>query len=112
MTDTKFTKGPWLADTRGGCCAVYEASRADDTNGCHSDDDRNIYYSNRDAKYNGLHWEMSEEATANAHLIAAAPEMFGVIKELISELDYENNSEYEYKLVKKAKEILIKARGE
>lgn len=74
--ETKFTKGEWVADIRGGCCAVYEKAREDDTPGMHDDDDRNIYYSRSGAKYNGRHWEMSEEAKANAHLIAAAPEMY------------------------------------
>lgn len=102
---TKFTGGEWVADIRGGCCAVYEKSRENDTAGMHSDDERNIYYSSAGAKYNGKHWEMSKEDIANAHLIAAAPDMYNLLSE-ISDLD-------ECQMIKGAiYEVLEKARGE
>lgn len=82
MSEVKFTKGPWVADIRGGCCAVYEESRKDEQPGMHSDDDRNIYYSSSGANYNGHYWAMSEEAEANAHLIAAAPAMYAMLEHM------------------------------
>ena len=55
------TKGIWIADIRTGCCAVYPESRKSDTNGLSRNDDRNIFYSNKDSFFNGEYWEMSEE---------------------------------------------------
>lgn len=77
MREFKGTKGNWIADLRGGCCAVYPEDRKDDTNGCHSYDPRNIFYSGGGAKYNKEKgcWDQSEEIQANAKLIAAAPEL-------------------------------------
>lgn len=73
--ETKHTKGEWISDIRTGCCAVYPKHRENDTNGSHFDDDRNIFYTTKSAKYNGNNWEISEEQIANAKLIAAAPEL-------------------------------------
>ena len=105
MSEEKFTKWPWVADLRGGCCAVYPESNIDDTNGCHFDDERNIYYSSKGAKFNGNYWDMCEEARANAHLIAAAPELYNELKDIAENLlEHDNRVEVE--------KILAKARGE
>jgi hypothetical protein len=50
-----------VCDIRSGCVAIYKESHILDTNGCHIQDERNIAYSNKNAKYNGNHWEMDEE---------------------------------------------------
>jgi hypothetical protein len=76
----KHTPGPWVADFRGGCLAVYPKSRKGDTPGLHSEDDRNIHYSDRGASYNGERWLMSEQAKVDAVLIAAAPELLEALK--------------------------------
>ena len=121
MSEAKFTKGEWFADIRGGCCAVYEKSREEDTPDCHNDDERNIHYSNSGANYNGHHWVMSDEAIANAHLIAAAPEMYESIESDVIRLEFdlaqlgdgfanvaeEINAELNVK-----RKLLAKARGE
>ncbi|HEK0413792.1 TPA: hypothetical protein SMP28_001036 [Proteus mirabilis] len=75
----KGTPAPWVADIRSGCCAVYQKNRANDTAGCHRDDDRNIVYSSKDARYDEKlhHWVMDEETKADFTLIAAAPELLG-----------------------------------
>ena len=88
--ETKFTKGNWIADLRGGCCAVYPEKYKGETNGCHSYDKRNIFYSDKDAKYNNEkgYWDMSEEAQANAVLISAAPDL---LEALIS-IENDDNS--------------------
>ena len=78
----KATPGPWLADIRGGCLAVYQESKQDQTPGCHRDDERNIYYSNKGAFFNGLHWTMDEQARIDATLIAAAPVLVRRVIEL------------------------------
>jgi len=49
MSEFKGTKGPWISDVRGGCVAVYQDGRQEDTQGCHRDDERNIAYSNKGA---------------------------------------------------------------
>ena len=88
--ETKFTKGNWKADLRGGCCAVYPENLINETNGCHSYDKRNIFYSDKDAKYNNekCYWEMSEEAQANAVLISAAPDLL----EALMNIENDDNS--------------------
>jgi hypothetical protein len=50
-----------ICDKRCGCVAIYKLSRKDDTNGCHLEDDRNIAYSSKDAKFNESCWTMDEE---------------------------------------------------
>ena len=36
MSEVKFTKGPWVADIRGGCCAVYPIDKSGDTSATQS----------------------------------------------------------------------------
>ncbi|HGN1708140.1 TPA: hypothetical protein ACKRTE_004067 [Providencia rettgeri] len=83
----KGTPAPWVADIRTGCCAVYQKNRANDAAGCHPDDDRNIVYSSKGARYDEklCHWVMDEETQANFTLIAAAPEL---LEALIKLTDY------------------------
>ncbi|MEX6224751.1 hypothetical protein AB6F62_22360 [Providencia huaxiensis] len=80
----KGTPAPWVADIRSGCCAVYQKNRANDTAGCHRDDDRNIVYSSKDARYDEKlhHWVMDEETKADFTLIAAAPDLLEALIEL------------------------------
>ncbi|WP_285315801.1 hypothetical protein [Providencia rettgeri] len=80
----KHSPAPWVADIRSGCCAVYQKNRSNDTAGCHRDDDRNIVYSSKGARYDEklCHWVMDEETQANFTLIAAAPELLDALIEL------------------------------
>ncbi len=80
---TNFTKGEWQAD----CDVVYV------TNG----------YTIADCDFGGL--ERLQECNANAHLIAAAPDMYAMLEGLLHDgMDCE---EYD-----KIDNILKKARGE
>ena len=76
------TKGGWIADIRVGCCAVYPKDRAGDTNGCHKDDERNIYFSGKATKNEKLgSWDLDEESKANAYLISAASNLLEACEE-------------------------------
>ena len=106
MKEFKGTKGKWVHDLRSGCCAVYSELRINETNGLHSDDDRNIYYSNKGSFYNGNNWEMNLEHQANALLISKAPEMLEMLQYLNRRgglgLDIHNKIE---QLIKQATEL-------
>ncbi len=43
----------YIVDLRIGCVAVYLESREGDTNGCHSDDQRNVFYRKGEKDNNG-----------------------------------------------------------
>lgn len=108
MTKEKFTKGEWVADIRVGCCAVYaQESRDEWEQGLHNDD-RNIFYANYQNVTVKGDTKESIEATANAHLIAAAPEMYQALKD-ITKLKINDDCKINIKAIKK---LLAKARGE
>lgn len=80
MKEFKGTPGPWVADIRGGCAAIYPSCRYDDTPGCHRDDGRNIAFSSKGAKYNGMHWEIDGSVEHDFNLMAAAPELLEALQ--------------------------------
>ncbi|MTC75744.1 hypothetical protein GKR75_16015 [Providencia sp. wls1919] len=116
----KGTPAPWFADIRCGCCAVYQKNRANDTAGCHRDDDRNIVYSSKGARYDEklCHWVMDEETQANFTLIAAAPELLESLRELVSameryEIDVDERAPVKHKeMMNKANSAIAKALGQ
>jgi len=50
-----------ICDKRSGCVAIYKSSDKDETNGCHSDDKRNIAFSSKDSNYAKGFWNMCED---------------------------------------------------
>ena len=106
----KGTKGKWVHDLRSGCCAVYSELRINETNGLHSDDDRNIYYSNKGSFYNGNNWEMNLEHQANALLISKAPEMLQMLQWFVENFEgvFHEGTETDNK-VNEAKQLIKQA---
>lgn len=88
MSDFKGTAGPWIIDIRGGCVAVYQDGRQEDTQGCHRDDERNIAYSNKGAEYDEVvgFWAMDNRTIHDFNLIAAAPELLEALQLIIKDL--------------------------
>ena len=110
MRDLNITPPPWVADIRGGCLAVYPENRARDTPGVSRDHDRNVHYSGAGAEYNGMHWTMSAEARANAHLIAAAPDLYAALADMLM-IDGSSGKQITEAL-RAAQAAMAKARGE
>ena len=105
----KFTKGEWVADIRVGCCAVYVKELRDEwEQGLHNDDENIYYKSFPNVAMKPELKSQSIELVANAHLIAAAPEMYAALK-LISDLSILDADKGLSSLVD---ELLVKARGE
>lgn len=88
MDDFKGTPGPWVADIRGGCAAIYPERLASDTNGCHRGDSRNIAYSDKGAHFNGRHWEIDPAVAHDFMVMAAAPELLKVLQKTIDEIGH------------------------
>lgn len=69
------TKEPWKVDLRSGCCAIYPENKAQESNGCHSDHDRNICFSSKGSTYvddpHGSHWDMDEQVQVDFKRIVA-----------------------------------------
>lgn len=88
MNEFKGTPGPWIADIRGGCAAIYPASCIDDTPGCHNGDSRNIAYSDKGAKFNGVRWEIDASVEHDFKLMAASPELLDALQDMLSGWKY------------------------
>ena len=89
MSESKFTKGEWtVEDGRVVACGDFR-----------------IAYS-----YSGSNIPYTEPAKANAHLIAAAPEMYEAMQEFVNRVD--KGEVRSNKTYNKFKSILAKARGE
>ena len=76
MTDTKFTKGEWklIAENKNSSiCSTSSGHFHIETDDTH--------------KFISIQNEHKEESEANAHLIAAAPDMYKMIESLTKELE-------------------------
>ena len=88
MSEFKGTPGPWVADIRGGCAAIYPERLASDTNGCHRGYSRNIAYSDKGAYFNGRHWEIDPAVAHDFMVMAAAPELLKALQKTMSEIGH------------------------
>ncbi len=100
MSEAKFTKGPWVVYDEAVSVSFYGTECRP---GVESDAGEVIIVFGSD-KYDcsGVHGETQDQVKANAHLIAAAPEMYEFIKSL--QLDVSKEAE--------AEDLLARARGE
>jgi len=101
MSETKFTPGPWevrLDDSTFGPKLEIHQEGAENR----------VPICERDLGFND---DVDEESKANAHLIAAAPEMYEAIEGLLNVIS-ETRGEDARQAVIKANEVLAKARGD
>ena len=98
MSEAKFTKGKWFiekdANWNNDCWAISVKRDHNDS----------VHHCFAEVVYKMENEESNPELEANAHLIAAAPEMY----EILSEINYQLGSVYGDRI----NELLAKARGE
>lgn len=102
MSDAKFTKGPWNLPDVGTARGSVLVSRG----GPHSDWKGMVC--SVDA---GNYAASAEEGLANAHLIAAAPEMYEAIREAVEDAEKAVNPSARIFGYEKFKAALAKAEG-
>lgn len=88
---SKHTLGPWIVDDSG-------------------DGEYEVWAPNVNTTDAIVTLGMSEEDAANAHLIAAAPEMYEALRELCDECDHMRD-DFMRSLVRHARAALAKAEG-
>jgi len=79
MSKPAFTPGPWTADIRIGCTAVYQGEIK---SGCIQNERKRLAFFNGYKNEKG-EWEILEEDKADAILIAAAPELLASLSFLV-----------------------------
>ena len=112
MSDTKFTPGPWFiaTPTQGfEVCTIHGVERQPTEDGL----GQTWVYIRPESIVRDGEWVWPDEAecTANAHLIAAAPDLYAALERLVSEWRGVDAGTL-FKAVKEAEATLAKARGE
>lgn len=109
----KYTKGPWKADIRTGCFAIYPAN---ENWNCLSGADKSaIAFQDGRGEPSGpdSYLMLSDEQIANAKLMAASPELLKKLKFMTAlvRLKYGNRDKEIFKEIEES-ESLIKSLGE
>ncbi|UJD20613.1 hypothetical protein seszw2t2_62 [Salmonella phage seszw] len=77
----------WLHHLVWCRCVSVKLLNIYDTPGCHYDDDRNIAFSSKGAKYNGMHWEINDSVEHDFNLMAASPDLLAALQQLLEIYD-------------------------
>ena len=96
MTNTKHTPGPWVWNE------FY-------------DDLRPLWYSEMSQGFGYLSWDNTQAREANAHLIAAAPDLLEALDRMIAEYDLwggYNDDGFESGTILSARAAIAKAKGQ
>lgn len=105
MSDTKFTPGPWriICDSKFCMKDIFITSKKRENESKVPICELDIYFDE----------PMFTEANANANLIAAAPNLYKALEEIVKEgQDFEKRTKTCISWLNGAKEVLEKARGE
>ena len=112
MKETKFTKGPWCVTSNSAGSLEVVMS----VNGVPVSFNGDAYLCISPTSSNGDYEDCTHgaTATANANLIAAAPEMYEALELMLGQFDSEVDciNEADYIAIKAANDALAKARGE
>ena len=93
MTDTKHTPGPWVWDS-------------------HYDDLRPLWYSEMSQGFGYLSWDNDETREANAHLIAAAPDLLEALEAIVATWDGPKYNHFMADNIDLARAAIAKANGQ
>lgn len=110
MTETKFTPGPWRVE--GGTTVVWGACNHDDLS------DYGMGYPVTDCRITPISnssWCQGpeyEEGYANAHLIAAAPELYEKLAKIRGWINVDAEGAWGKRFYAEVDALLAKARGE
>ena len=102
MTDTKFTKGPWAANIIKDDCGFHGFRINNESSNCNL-----ICEFVRGGRWQYILCDDKEEE-ANAHLIAAAPDMYDMLESIAKATVHDKS----YAAAKPIFDLLKKARGE
>jgi len=80
----KFTPGPWKADVRVGCVAVYPTSTSREQSNCLDGANAWAIHLKQGRYIPESEWGLDTETVANAVLIVAAPKLFEACRTIIN----------------------------
>lgn len=103
MSEAKFTKGEWFIEKDANWNDDYWAISVK------RNYDDSIHHCFAEVVYKMEHEDSNPELEANAHLIAAAPEMYAMLEKVLTEYKEMFGMSQE---VKDIEQLLAKARGE
>lgn len=100
MSEARFTKAPWESVPDNRTIRVKPTQ------------DQRYMGGTYVCSINLQQYDGKDEANANAHLIAAAPELYSVLAELEESIDYWSEYDVPIGIQDRIKNVLSKARGE
>jgi len=106
------TKGPWEVSIRTGCFGVFRAGKTPNCmSGAH--DTAIVYQDGRGERFNGTGYcVLTDEQIANAHLLAAAPDLLKACEEAAALLNRIADTDYEIECQHRIEAAIRAANGE